>query len=70
MSDAITVNCDTYYLANLAFNAPITNGATGTITGKLTASPSTVPEPSTIIMVGLGDLAVLSSRRSKGCSRP
>jgi hypothetical protein len=64
-SSSIVVNNDTYQLSDFVYTAPVTNGSSGEITAMLSATPGAVPEPSSLMLMGLGGvLAWVTARRS------
>ncbi len=65
LSSTIVVNNDTYHLSGLTITEPFTNGSSELITAMLTATPGVVPEPSSLILLGLGGVALLGARRLK-----
>ncbi len=64
-----TVNGNTYTLSNFVYTAPVTNGADGSLTATLVASPGVVPEPSSLVLMSLGGVALLAARRFRKGTR-
>jgi hypothetical protein len=68
-STAIVVNGDTFKATQFNYGLPKTNGANAMFSTDITSTPAAVPEPSSLVLVGMGGIAILAGRRFRSSSR-